>query len=59
VTFIAYVMSALTVNQGLFGSAIPLEVVHIDSFECWLKLHKEYAVYKSANVVTNDAYGWH
>lgn len=42
VTAFAYITSALTVHQGLFGAAIVFDVIHCQDRESCLKLHKSY-----------------
>jgi hypothetical protein len=41
ITFIAFISSAMTVHQGLFGSAIVIDILHCMGMECWIRLHKE------------------
>jgi hypothetical protein len=43
VTAFAYIMSALTTHQGLFGSAIAFDVIHCQDQETCIKLHKLYS----------------
>src|SRR5579859_2906037 len=42
-TFVAYISSAMTRHQGLFGSAVDISVIHCQGEECWIKVHKEYS----------------
>ena len=41
ITFIAHVTSAMTIHQGLFGSATTIDIVHCLGMECWIRVHKE------------------
>lgn len=34
----------MTVHQGLFGSAVAIDVIHCLGMECWIKVHKEYGL---------------
>ena len=41
ITFVAHITSAMTIHQGLFGSATPIDIVHCLGMECWIRVHKE------------------
>jgi len=40
ITFIAYIQSAMTLHQGLFGSAVNIDILHCQGMECWIRLFR-------------------
>jgi hypothetical protein len=33
----------MTIHQGLFGSAVSIDILHFQGMECWLRIFKQYA----------------